>query len=125
MKNLVITIVSFVAVIFGLLYFNACSQRTIAQNRAKLANSEIELKQEFRTLSDQWGDSQEVDTLISNKEWDLINSGDMTPEQMIACAQNVKQTYEADGSSYSNVLDDTRFKQAVEDYTEAKKELND
>ena len=125
MKNLVITIVSFVAVIFGLLYFNACSQRNLAQTRCNLANATIELKQEFRTLSDIWGDSQEVDTLISNKERELINSGDMTPEQMIACAQNVKQTYEADGSSYSNVLDDTRFKQAVEDYTEAKKELDD
>lgn len=121
-----IVIVSIVAAIFGLLWLNAASERNHAEAQLNYNESESMVKEQFRYLSETWGDREDIDTLISESEWKVIKAGNMSADQMIAYAKTVQDAYNAQGyQTYDTQVDETNFKQAVEYYNASKRNLGE
>lgn len=121
-----IVIVSIIAAIFALLYVNAANQRDFAEAQVNYNRAEQEVKDEFQTLTDSWGDRAEIDTLVSNNEWNAIKQGNMSADEMIAMAKTIETAYEAQGySDYSSITTDDKFQLAVKDYNECKKQIDE
>lgn len=125
MKNTIIVIVSIVAVVFGGMWLNASSERDQAIAEWNMTKARVSLAEEFTNLSERWGDREDVDTLISNGQWELIRDRKLNYDQMIALAETVK---DAAGSSYNMgwyAIDDTAFEEAVRNYNACKEALGE
>ena len=128
MKNIILSIAIFTSIVLAFVNFNTSNRANRAEAQVNYDRAECAVKTEFKNLTNAWGDREDIDTLISNNEWQVIRDGEMSADQMIAMAQTVETSYKAGGKSsavYSTIVNDEQFKQAVEDYTECKKRLDD
>lgn len=126
-KSTIIGVAIFLAATLTSVSFYAHSvttERNQAVARLDYGTATLNLAAEFNVLAQEWGDNSVADTLLSAAQWEQIDSGELSAEQMIALAELVEDSYNNAWSDYDrDFLAAEKFSKAKDEYVRCKKQL--